>query len=80
MTVTPRARQRLDVGLRDVDAVGSDRVRSQQPQRIEVFDRRTAVAFAHDADLVTRLGDMGHQPESVFVGQFLAPEVLRETV
>ncbi len=49
----------------------------QQAQRVEVFDGRHAVFLAHDAHLVLRLRDMGHQVQSVPLGRlFAAQEVL----
>ena len=59
-----------------MDAVCADGAGVEHAQRIEVFDGRHAVFLAHDAHLVLRLGDMGHQVQSVPLGRlFAAPQV-----
>ena len=64
----------LDVAVGHVDAVRADGLRPQQSQPVEVFDRGFPVLFAHDAHLVLRLRDMGHQMQAVFVRQPLAAQ------
>ena len=63
-----------DVAVGHVDAMGADRLRTQQPQRVEVFDGGASVFLAHDAHLVLRLRNVGHQVQAVPVGQLLAAQ------
>ena len=58
-------RQRFDVDVGQMDAVGTDRPLRQQAQTVEVLDGRAAVTLAHDAHLVLRLGDVRRQAEAV---------------
>ena len=68
--------QRRNVGVGQIDAVCADGAGVEHAQRVEVFDGRHAVFLAHDAHLVLRLGDMGHQVQSVPLGRlFAAPQV-----
>ena len=64
----------LDVAVGHMDAVGADRLRAQQSQLVEVFDGGLSVFLAHDAHLVLRLRNVGHQVQAVFVGQLLAAQ------
>lgn len=64
--------ERAQVVVGQMDTVRGDEPLVEQPEAVEVFDGRTAEAFADDAHLVAGLRHVGHHPQAEAVGQLAA--------